>query len=33
MSATITKALKITAERMADCGLCSFMMFSVLSCG
>ena len=26
-------ALKMTAERMAECGLSSFMMLSVLSCG
>src|ERR1044071_10370044 len=28
ISATMTTALKITADRMADCGLCSRMMFS-----
>ena len=33
MSATITSALKITAESTALSGLCSFMMLSELSCG
>ena len=33
MRATITRALKITAESTADCGVCSLMMLSVFSCG
>ena len=33
ISATITRALKMTAESTADCGLCRCMTLSVLSCG